>query len=243
MSDLAFTDAPMLRVRRLWRYPIKSFGGEQLDSVMVSPTGLEGDRAFGLRDAETGLVLTARRQPELLFASASWRAGSVTITLPDGSITDSDADLSNWLGKPVELVEGGTVTGTFENPMDVENDADWVQWDGPTDSFHDSARNRVSLVSETTLGTWPEKRFRKNVVCAGTGEDDLVGSSISVGGATFDVIKTVERCVMVTRPQPGIGRDLAVLKTINRERGATLGIGMTIASPGTVSVGDTVAPA
>lgn len=66
-----------LHVRSLWRYPVKSFGGERLDSVSVSATGLEGDRTFGLRDVETGLVLTARRQPELLFTSATWSAGSV----------------------------------------------------------------------------------------------------------------------------------------------------------------------
>ena len=240
MSDLAFTDAPLLRVRTLWRYPVKSIGGERLESATVEATGIEGDRAFGLRDLETGLVLTARRQPELLFASASWHAGSVRITLPDGSSTDSDADLSNWLGKPVELVAGGSVVGTFENPMDVENDADWVEWTGPSDSFHDSERNRVSLVSDSTLGSWPEQRFRKNIVCEGTGEDDLVGSTIAVGSARLDVIKRVERCVMVTRPQPGLDRDLDVLKTINRERDAALGIGTTVASPGTISVGDTV---
>lgn len=243
MIESAFGDGPLLRVRALWRYPVKSMGGERLDSAAVLNTGIEGDRAFGLRDLETGLVLTARRQPELLFASASWDEGSVRIDLPDGSSTDSEADLSNWLGKPVELVAGGSLVGTFENPMDVENDADWVEWTGPSDSFHDSERNRVSLVSDSTLGRWPEQRFRKNIVCEGAGEDDLVDSAISVGSTTFDVVKRVARCVMVTRPQPGIDRDLDVLKTINRERDATLGIGMTVATPGMIAVGDTVTPA
>jgi len=229
-----------LHVHTLWRYPIKSFGGEQLDAATVDQTGIEGDRSFGLRDVETGLVLTARRQPELLFASAKWRAGSVQITLPDGSVTDRDDDLTNWLGKPVELIEGGSIAGTFENPMDVENEDDWVEWSGPSDSFHDSARNRVSLVSRSTLGDWPAERFRKNIICDGSGEDDLIGSKITIGSVQLTVVKKVARCVMVTRPQPGIDRDLSVLKTLNAERNSELGIGMTIDQTGVVRVGDAV---
>lgn len=229
-----------LRVRSLWRYPIKSFRGEQLETARVEATGIEGDRSFGLRDLETGLILTARRQPELLFAAAMWGEGSVHISLPDGSTTDSDDDLSNWLGKPVELVAGGTSTGTFENPLDVENEGDWVQWTGPTDSFHDSERNRVSLVSTTTLGDWPAERFRKNIICDGADEDEMVGSNITIGSARLTVVKKVARCVMVTRPQPGIDRDLSVLKTLNAERNSELGIGMTIDVAGWVNVGDEV---
>ncbi|MGI9642968.1 MAG: MOSC domain-containing protein [Acidimicrobiia bacterium] len=229
-----------LRVESLWRYPVKSLGGEQLTSADVVDTGIVGDRSFGLRDVETGLILTARRQPELLFASAQWHDGSVRVTLPDGSITDSDADLSSWLGKPVELVSGAQGGGRYENPMDVENDADWVEWDGPPDSFHDSGRTRASLVSTATLRDWDPIRFRKNIICAGSGEDDLIGAAVQIGSAEFDVTKRVGRCVMVTRPQPGVDRDLDVLKTINRERNSELGIGMTVTTHGTINVGDAV---
>ena len=229
-----------LRVRSLWRYPIKSFRGEQLQTAPIAATGIEGDRAFGLRDLETGLILTARRQPELLFAAAVWSQGSVRVSLPDGSTTDRDKDLSNWLGKPVELVASGAIAGTFENPLDVENDEDWVQWTGPSDSFHDSARNRVSLVSTATLGDWPAERFRKNIICDGADEDELVGSTIAIGDATLMVVKKVARCVMVTRPQPGIDRDLGVLKTLNAERNSELGVGMTVERAGSISVDDSV---
>jgi uncharacterized protein YcbX len=229
-----------LRIRSIWRYPVKSLRGEHLNVAHVSAIGMEGDRSFGIRDVETGLVLTARRQPELLFASATWSAGSVRITLPEGLETDNDADLSNWLGKSVELVEGGRGGGRFENPMDVENDADWVEWDGPDDTFHDSALNRVSLVSASTLGSWPVERFRKNILCDGSGEDGLVGSGITVGTTELHVVKRVARCVMVTRAQQGIDRDLGVLKTINAERNSELGVGMTVSTPGTISIRDRV---
>src|SRR3954471_19182513 len=91
-----------MRVLELWRYPVKSLQGEQLDSVAVTADGLEGDRRFAIYDVETGFGLTARRVPELLFASARWRDdGMVEITLPDGSSASDDAALSAWIGRRV----------------------------------------------------------------------------------------------------------------------------------------------
>jgi len=93
-----------LVVRELWRYPVKSIGGEQLTGCDVYETGFEGDRGWGVVDVATGTVLTARRAPELLFASARLRdGGEVEIQLPDGQVTDSSAVLSAWLQRDVRL--------------------------------------------------------------------------------------------------------------------------------------------
>jgi MOSC domain-containing protein len=87
-----------LRVTELWRYPVKSLQGERLDAAMVTGKGLDGDRRYAIFDLDTGLGLTARRVPELLFASASLTAdGGVRIALPDGSLADGDDALSAWL--------------------------------------------------------------------------------------------------------------------------------------------------
>ena len=60
-----------------------------------------------------------------------------------------------------------------------------------------------------------------------------------LGEATLSVGQHIERCVMVTRPQPGgIDKDLGVLRTIARERDARLAIGALVDAPGTVAVGD-----
>ena len=75
-----------MKVAELWRYPVKSLQGEQLDSVSVNRDGLEGDRRFAIYDVVTGFGLTGRRVPELLFASARLRDdGAAEITLPDGT--------------------------------------------------------------------------------------------------------------------------------------------------------------
>ena len=235
-----------MHVKELWRYPVKSLQGERLQSAHVGKDGLEGDRRYAIFDLQTGFGLTARRAPELLFASARLTdEGSVEITLPDGSPVTDDAALSEWLGKPVALRKAEEQRERhYENPLDVEREGRWEAFSGAPGPFHDSARTRVSLVSTETLGEWDRRRFRSNVLLEGGGEDELVGYAVALGEVTLNVGKYIERCVMVTRPQPdGIERDLDVLRTIARRRRNRLAVGALVARPGIVRVGDALTPA
>ncbi len=230
-----------MRVKELWRFPVKSLGGERLERCTMLATGLEGDRGFGLRDAATGYVLTARREPLLLQASARLVAPEeVEIVLPGGERTADDAVLSNWLGRRVELLRAGSAPATFEGVRDPESELDWELWQGPPDTLHDSGAAKVSLLSTATIGAWDPRRFHANLLLDRGGEDELVGETIAVGDCELVVTKRLSRCVMVTRPQPGLERDLDVLRTINRERDTCLAIGALVARPGQVSVGDAV---
>src|ERR1700749_2670459 len=90
------------KVVALWRFPVKSLQGEPVTRIDVGSEGLQGDRRFAIFDRETGLGVTGRRSPELLFASARLLpGGDAEITLPDGHISQGDEDLSDWLGRPV----------------------------------------------------------------------------------------------------------------------------------------------
>ena len=233
-----------MQVDELWRYPVKSLQGERLIGAEVGTDGLAGDRQWELFDAGTGLGLTARRVPDLLFLTGRLRPdGRVEVVLPDGSVTSEDAVLSDWFGRPVALRAAADAPGErlYENPAEVgeDDEYDWDTFSGARGAFHDSSRIRVSLVSAGTLGTWDRRRFRANVVLSGEGEDALVGQRVRLGSAELDVVKQVDRCVMVTRPQPGgIGRDNGVLKTIHRERDGNLAIGALVTRAGRVAVGD-----
>ena len=133
-----------------------------------------------------------------------------------------------------------TTHGRFEIAADfeAEDTSDWLQWDGPDGTFHDSGRTRVSLISAEAMGDWSWRRFRANVVIDGD-EDALVGRRVAVGSAELEVVKRIDRCVMTTRPQPdGIERDLDVLRTINRERDGFLGVGALVTGGGTFAIGD-----
>ena len=238
-----------MRVLELWRYPVKSLQGERLESADLGAEGIDGDRQWALFDVQTGFGLTARRVPDLLFASARLRAdGGVEVLLPDGTVTVDDADISGWLGRAVALRPAGSAPGRprYESPDDdlAEAPSRWHDWQGAPGAFHDNADGRVSLVTTGTLGDWDRRRFRSNIVLDGAEEGGLSGSRVRIGGVVLDVGDPIPRCVMVTRPQPGgIARDTSVLKTIHRERGGDLAVAALVHAPGKVRTGDVLEPA
>jgi uncharacterized protein YcbX len=103
----------------LWRFPVKSLLGEELEAVDVTEGGIVGDRAFALVDKATGKVASAKHPkvwPDLLHCRASYveppRAGEplprARIDLADGTsvmsdASDVDAVLSRFCGREVEL--------------------------------------------------------------------------------------------------------------------------------------------
>jgi uncharacterized protein YcbX len=84
----------------LWRYPVKSMLGEELQTAQVRDHGLLGDRAYALMDRADGKVATAKnpRKWPSLFAfratfiepSGSAEVPPVRMTLPDGTIVTSE---------------------------------------------------------------------------------------------------------------------------------------------------------
>jgi uncharacterized protein len=241
--------APPMRVLELWRYPVKSLQGERLAEAAIDALGIAGDRRWALFDRDTGLGLTARRVPELLFGASRLRAdGGVEVVLPDGTVTADEAILSEWLGRRVEL-RAATEEGeapTYEAPTDdlAPDPAEWMQWEGAPGPFHDSPRIRLSLVSTGTLGTWDRRRFRANVVLDGEGEDELPGRAADLGEVRLQFGRGIGRCVMTTRPQAGgIARDTSVLKTIHRERDGLFAVRAAVLTAGTVRTGDVLEPA
>jgi uncharacterized protein YcbX len=232
----------MLTVREIWRYPVKSMGGEQLTTAVVGPLGIPGDRGWGVRDQATGMILTGRREPRLLMATARLTHGAPVITTDTGDVLATSGQLSMWLDRPVELVPAGDSPGTFENPMDIDREDDWVSWQSQPGTFHDG-RSTVSLVSRGSLGDHEPRRFRINLILDGEGEDALVEHEVRIGSARLRVRKPIDRCIMVARAQPGVPADLGVLKRVIRERNNRMGVGAVALDAGSISVGDAVTPA
>src|SRR5438046_6791066 len=84
----------------LWRYPVKSMMGEELNAAEVTQRGLRGDRAYALVDRADGKVATAknpRKWPHLFDFRATFidpagigaPAAPIRITLPDGTLVTS----------------------------------------------------------------------------------------------------------------------------------------------------------
>src|SRR5205823_13559261 len=95
----------------LWRYPVKSMMGEELNAAEVTERGLLGDRAYALVDSSDGKAATAknpRKWPNLFDFRASFvepeRAAAkvppVRIPLPDGTpMTSNQVDLNKILSQ------------------------------------------------------------------------------------------------------------------------------------------------
>ena len=110
---------PVGTIRALWRFPVKSMLGEELDAADLSEAGIVGDRAYALRDRETGKVASAKHPklwPNLFACRAAFveppRPGDelppARIELADGNSVLSDAAevdavLSRFFGRDVEL--------------------------------------------------------------------------------------------------------------------------------------------
>ena len=66
---------PVGTIRALWRFPVKSMLGEELDAADLTEAGIVGDRAYAIRDRETGKVASAKhskRWPNLLDCRAAF---------------------------------------------------------------------------------------------------------------------------------------------------------------------------
>lgn len=121
---------PVGTVGALWRFPVKSMLGEELERVDVDEGGVVGDRAFALVDVETGKVASAKHPkvwPDLLRCRASYVAPPgvdeplppVRIELADGTAVMSDAAevdavLSRFFGREVRLARAAPEDFTID---------------------------------------------------------------------------------------------------------------------------------
>lgn len=152
----------------LWRYPVKSMLGEELDEAVVTERGILGDRAYALLDRADGKLASAKNPKkwgQLLNFRASYleppaeggRLPPVRITLPDGATVggaDDDVDevLSQATGRSVTLTAMDIGTGTLEEYWpDVEGlapqefiDTTLIPTDDPAEKVSDIKMGRAS---------------------------------------------------------------------------------------------------
>ncbi|PIM66976.1 MOSC domain-containing protein [Streptomyces sp. JV178] len=228
-------------VERIWRYPIKSTGGERLESADLDERGLLGDRLYAVRDAEGKFgsgknTRRFRRMPGLLRLRSRYpRADSLgepELLDPDGvPVADPTAYLRRYLRRQdVEVAREGSVSHFDQLPLSVLSTAtlDWI---------------RTALAGTAV----DERRFRPNLLIRtppGTPafvEDQWLGSTVRVGATVcVTFVRSSERCVMVNESQEGLPHSPLVLKTIAQAHDMRLDALGTVAASGTIGVGDPV---
>jgi uncharacterized protein len=211
VSDLRTPQVRASTVIGLWRYPVKSMLGEELDTTEVTRRGVLGDRAHALLETATGRVASAkstRKWSQLFEFRASYvqqpkdgdSLPSVRITLPDGTtVTSQQANLeellSNGLGHQVTFETAKSeseVPGTW-TAVAEEGDG-FADFELPAGTFFDAGP--IHLLTTATLerlrslhpaGRFEIPRFRPNIVIAtpaglqGFVENEWIGRTLSVG--------------------------------------------------------------
>jgi uncharacterized protein len=109
-------------VSSIWRFPVKSMLGEELQEAKLTDRGVSGDRAYALVDDETGNVVSVKR-PKVWGRMFEIRAttidGVVTVHLPDGSSFAIDdpglvTALCELFGRKVSVTDTAPEAATFE---------------------------------------------------------------------------------------------------------------------------------
>ena len=205
-------------VGEIWRYPVKSMGGEQLEATLLTPDGIPGDRVVHARDDRQ--VLTARSHPALLAFRASQG--------PDGEpLVDGELWSSETIAVRVrEAVGAKARLARFDGPERFDVLPLLVATDGAIDS----------------LGM-DRRRFRPNILVSGATADaerSWPGKRLRIGTAVIGVASLRQRCVMTTYDPDTQVQDVSVLRTIVRERGGRLALDCRVIEPGRIALGDLV---
>jgi uncharacterized protein len=180
------------KVASIWRYPVKSMMGEELNACEITEKGLLGDRAYGVIDNETGKLANAKnphKWPNMFQYRANFidspqkdsAIPPVRITFPDGcSIISTDNQknelLSNSFNRSVHLSNPSSIEVQFEGyiPEEIEeldNKGSIFTRTSPKNTFFDI--DMVHIITTSTINYLrklaPEsrieaRRFRPNII-------------------------------------------------------------------------------
>jgi uncharacterized protein YcbX len=207
-----------LTVGALWRYPVKTLGGERLQTAHITTNGIAGDRVVHVRGPEG--VRTSRRHHRLLGLHATLG--------PDGQpLVD---------GQPWDSLE------VLERVRDAAGpDAQLAWYDGP--ERFDILPLLVATDGAVAAFGRDVRRLRPNIVIDGvdgTEEFTWPGARLHIGDVVIDLDSRRGRCPMTTVDPDTLDVDRGVLKDIIQRFDGKLALNASVIQPGIVSVGDRV---
>src|SRR5215831_11805028 len=252
------------KVESLWRYPVKSMRGEELEEAFAGYPGIYGDRVFAFKSSASpdGFpYFTAREQRRLLqyrpvfrFPDKAARPGNRTDAEKMGAGPLS-ADISELM-VDVETPDGKTLA--IDDPVlmdvlranvDAKHQLTLMRSHRamtdcrPVSIF--SLQSARQLAEETEIPI-DKRRFRANVYLDlasdnGFGENELVGRSLKIGPKV--VVKVLERdprCAMITLDPDTAERTPAVLKKVAQAHEGMAGVYGAVIVEGMLHKGDPV---
>jgi uncharacterized protein len=253
-------------VESLWRYPVKSMGGEMLDESFVGFSGVYGDRCYAFKNsgARRGFpYLNANVQQQMLLYRPRFRHPERALRPPNLTEAESIApgvtpanaepeDLALDVLTPagaVVAVEDPALMAMLGEGLRGDNQLTLVRSDRALTDCRP-----VSLISlqtvrqiEGELGRPVDKRrFRANVyldLASGDGfsEDELVGRRLRLGPkAVVAVLERDPRCKMISLDPDTGEHDPEVLRKVAQAHEAFAGVYCAVLVEGVLSAGDAV---
>ncbi len=208
-----------VHVAELWRYPVKSLGGERLQEVELGQGGIAGDRLVHVR-AGYGRVVTSRFRPGLLGLKGS--LGPDGKPLIDGRPWDA----------PESLAAVRSVT--FDDARLIQDDS--------LERFDVLPLSIATDGSIAALGH-DGRRLRPNIVVGsvdGLAERGWPGRMLRIGDAVIAIVRLRPRCVMTTFDPDTQEQDRSVLQRIVDEFSGSMSLDCAVVQPGTLRIGDEV---
>ena len=232
------------QVEAIFRYPVKSMGGERLEAATVGWHGLDGDRRLAFRRMEdrSGFPwLSASKLPDLLLFAPTRREDDAQGDLPT-HVRTPDGEEMPVFGEEL-AAEVGRRHGAPVQMMQLNQ--------GIFDEAHISviASDTVREIGQLAGRSLDVRRFRPNVVVrlrqpVPFQEDEWVGGDLSYGeghdAPAVSVTMRDDRCSMVNLDPDSAHPAPEVLKAVVRANQNTAGIYCAVTRIGRLAVGQTV---
>jgi uncharacterized protein YcbX len=252
------------KVDSLWRYPVKSMRGEEMDELFAGFSGIYGDRlfAFGSSASSKGFpYFTAREQQRLLQYRPHFRhpdKAATPINLAEAESMGANpvwADPSELM-VDVETPDGRTVAIDDPGLIDLLR-ADIDQKHRLTLMRSERAMTDCRPVSifslqsarqlgEETGTPIDKRRFRANVYVdltsgEGFGENEFVGKSLRIGPKVMvTVLERDARCMMITLDPDTGEKSPSILKKVAQAHEGMAGVYGAVMVEGMLHKGDPV---
>ena len=220
-------------VAEIWRYPVKSLAGEQLDSCTISPTGLEADRRWAFVDGtanRAGKLFTATEDKQLMTYRARLQGGRVEVLTPEGEARQLDGELV------------AAIAQATRRPLTLRDIAGANFDDSPVLIVNMASVAAFALEAGVAVD---RRRFRANLYVDGFEPEEearWIGSRLRVGSAELEVVKPCERCVVITHDPDTTETSPALLRVLTKTSDANMGVYCRVLRPGVVAVGDLIGP-
>lgn len=208
-----------MKVTEIWRYPVKTMGGEKLQRVRMGPLGIDGDRVVHVEDTQ-GRVITSRSHPRFLGHKGT--LGVDGAPLVDGQPWNS----------PEVAAEVVDIAGL---------DAKLVRYDG-AERF-DVLPLLVATDGAIAAFGHDHRRLRPNIVIGGVEgltEREWPGGCLRIGKVLIGVQDLRLRCIMTSYDPDTLVQEKEITRGIYRRFDGKLALNCFVIEGGEIAVGDEV---